>query len=817
MYDWLRNLAQREWYMGNTTAAVRRFWLGGRRRPEQDQFFIEALDPAMWAQGDAGNWDTCWFTGMPAAAAFRRTGPGRTINHIPGNNCLTVKSFLYKSLTRTRERLIAQEGPAHEYVARMDFAPRVYVMPDDYFALQQAAHEAPDRRWILKPRNAARGKDIRLLADVATVPVGNRWMVQEYIDHPHTMNGHKYVLRLYVLIAGVEPLRVYLYEQGFAKLASAPYTLDDLDNLYAHLTNPDINALNTDTPAPVVFVDLDRYRAWLRDRGHDDKALFASIRDMVSLTAISAREHMRHRTRESGGDPRGCYELLGLDCLVDAQLKPWILECNLSPSMEVCAAPADGGDVEAKVKRQMIADMVSLLGLNTPPGEVGPSDPAERIVIEAEREQARAGRFRRVFPDAAAGDQLPFLPLPRLADIVLADAVSGRPVPRPRLRRRQATEIITEGRLTLYEAESGRCYRANPTAALTWLHATGGLEPDAITDALRAALAEGSERTDGWTIRRDVWDSLADWVHDGLLLREGEGAPRAAGSAPSEVVHSWRARGLQPREHHLDLQAGASMACIRSAEVPVMHRLRELFAPMAVTARDPAMDRQDISIIRASSGYGVVINGVLESRTLRLAELAPWLVSLLLQRAAGLAQLALDGCVVSRGQGDPAALICAGAESTDDLALALAAHCGHGFGGGLLLAPGEATVIGLPARSRGAVSCPIETRTADARSHVYEVPETGEVRLLPAALAGGQYDIGAVILTERATPPGQAITAVAVDEFLARLLPNCFTFGGTRPEAEAVSSLAIWLSQRRLLVADPSNAVAAVDKLLSSI
>lgn len=805
--------------MGGTRNAVRRYWLGGRRRPEQDQFFIAALDPAIWAPGDATDWDTCWYTGMPEATAFRRTGPGRTMNHIPGNNCLTVKSFLYKSLTRTRERLIAQEGPAHEYVARMDFAPRVYAMPEDYFALQQAAHEAPDRRWILKPRNAARGKDIRLLADVATVPAGRRWMVQEYIDNPHTMNGHKYVLRLYVLIAGVEPLRVYLYEQGFAKLASAPYTLDDLENRYAHLTNPDINALNTDAPAPVVFVDLDRYRAWLRDQGHDDKALFASIRDMVSLTAISAREHMRQRTRESGADQAGCYELLGLDCLVDAQLKPWILECNLSPSMEVCAAPADGGVVEAQVKRQMIADMVSLLGLNTPSGEAGPSDPAERIVVEAEREQARAGGFRRVFPDAAAGDQLAFLPLPRLADIVLADAVRGTAVPRPRLRRWRATEIITEDRLTLYEAASGRCYRANPTAALTWLHATGGLDPDAIADALRAATLEAGAATDTWTIRRDVWDSLADWAHGGLLLREGVAVPHGAGTATTPVVDARRATARHAGEHCFELQAGASMVRIRSAELPVMHRLRELFSPMAVTARVTAAERQDICIVRAAPGYGVIINGVLEPCTPRLAELAPWLVSLLLQRAAGVAQLALDGCVVSLGQGGSATLVCCNAESDDGVALALAARCGQGFGGGLLLAAGAAapaSVIGLPARSRAAASCPIDTRAADARSRIYQAPGIGELRLLPAALAGGPCDIGAVILVERAASPGRAVTAIAVDEFLPRLLPHCFAIGGTRPEAEAVQSLGLWLSQRKLLVADPS-ATAAVDKLSSLV
>jgi len=63
-------------------------------------------------------------------------------------------------------------------------------------------------------------------------------------------------------------------------LASDPYDLNDLDNPFSHLTNPDINALNSDAEAPVVFVSLGVYRQWLRDQGHDDEVLFKKVRDM---------------------------------------------------------------------------------------------------------------------------------------------------------------------------------------------------------------------------------------------------------------------------------------------------------------------------------------------------------------------------------------------------------------------------------------------------------------------------------------------------------------------------------------------------------
>lgn len=343
--------------------STRRFWLGGKRAAEQDRFFREALESQGWEQGDETHWDAAWITGMPDPAQFHKVSAQRKLNHFPGNAVLTVKSRLHDCLSRLRDRVEDTWGPDSEEARRLAFFPRSYVMPRDYRALQAAAADDPDRRWILKPTNASKGKGVRVLQDVAEAPLTPNWMVQEYLANPHTIRGHKYVLRLYVLISSLAPLRVYLYRQGFAKLASEPWDPDDADNPYSQLTNPDINALNEQAEVPVEFIDLDRYRAWLRDQGHDDAALFARIEDLISLTAIAGVDAMRWRTAEAGADPRGGYELLGLDCLVDDTLTPWILECNLSPSLGTCAAPEHGGSIEEAVKGGLVRDLIRLVDI----------------------------------------------------------------------------------------------------------------------------------------------------------------------------------------------------------------------------------------------------------------------------------------------------------------------------------------------------------------------------------------------------------------------------------------------------------------------
>jgi len=44
----------------------------------------------------------------------------------------------------------------------------------------------------------------------------DRYVVQRYIHKPLLIDGLKFDLRIYVLVYGVSPLRVFIHEKGFA-------------------------------------------------------------------------------------------------------------------------------------------------------------------------------------------------------------------------------------------------------------------------------------------------------------------------------------------------------------------------------------------------------------------------------------------------------------------------------------------------------------------------------------------------------------------------------------------------------------------------
>ena len=504
--------------------AQRRYALTHDRPGHEDRFFVEALDPARWAPAGDGDWHTRWQVGMPPAGSFARVTGGRSINHIPGNHCLTVKSRLAETLAGLSGRLAAIHGEDSAMARRSRFTPQTFCMPDDHGRLLAEAAAHPDRLWLQKPANGARGEGIRILTDPAGAPAGEGWVVQHYLDDPHLIDGRKYVLRLYVLIRSVEPLRVYLYREGFAKLASHPYTLDDLTDPYIHQTNPDINATNAAMAEPVVFIELARYRDRLRAEGHDPEALFGRLRELITLTVIAGRETLRSATLASGADPEGCYEFLGLDCLVDAGMNPWLLECNLNPSLGVYSGETGGGDAEGRIKRAMVHDLVSLVGLNDPdrPRAYARAD-ADTLAAAAEAEQAAAGHFERLFPTTDAARYWPAFPAPRPADLRLAGTLADEPIRPPPLVPWQVEEVFGDDGLRLFASATGQWLAPNPTAALIWLHVADGLDPRRIITELAGLPGAGPREAVEW----DVLNTLADWARDGLLRQvSGSRGPR---------------------------------------------------------------------------------------------------------------------------------------------------------------------------------------------------------------------------------------------------------------------------------------------------
>lgn len=97
-------------------------------------------------------------------------------------------------------------------------------------------------------------------------------------------NGLKFDLWIYVLLYGVDPLRIFLYKEGLCWFATEPYqapTKKNMNNMFIHLTNYSINKMSKNFTQPedekgsAHKKSLTQIYSELAEQGHDVSRLKA--------------------------------------------------------------------------------------------------------------------------------------------------------------------------------------------------------------------------------------------------------------------------------------------------------------------------------------------------------------------------------------------------------------------------------------------------------------------------------------------------------------------------------------------------------------
>lgn len=289
--------------------------------------------------------------------AYSELAENQRVNHFPGSTELTRKDRLWFNFADMAKTFGEED---------FDFVPRTYVLPDQVEEFLKE-YESSNSLWIVKPHAASQGKGIFLLKDLDELPLSEMTVVCRYVDNPLLIQGLKFDLRVYVLVTGYDPLRIYMYREGLVRFASQPYSTDKqhLSDVYRHLTNYSINksAKNFVENAKVLadnvghkwsFSALNKH---LRCTGVDVDRMWAGILDLTVKTLVGVAPSIAAKTRSVTNCRYNCFELYGFDIMVDDTLKAWLLEVNLSPSMSA-DSPLDW-----HIKSALITDAFNLVGI----------------------------------------------------------------------------------------------------------------------------------------------------------------------------------------------------------------------------------------------------------------------------------------------------------------------------------------------------------------------------------------------------------------------------------------------------------------------
>lgn len=383
------------------------------------------------------NWLIGWSNVAMRSQVYQSLSPFQKVNHFPRTHEITKKDNLFKNITKMQ----SLHGKRH-----YNFIPETYVLPADSALLSEEIDKQKEVLWIVKPAGSSQGRGIFLTNKINEVPVGQPMVASRYIANPLLINGLKFDLRIYVAVTSIDPLRIYVYKEGMARFATEPYDLKNPQNRFVHLTN---YSLNKNAPN---FQDLGEdgkgfkwtltaLRSFLEARGVDFGKIWEGIKEIAVKTIISIETVINSAMNMYVPSGKNCFELFGFDILIDEALRPWLIEVNLSPSMNTDTS------IDLKIKSKLITELLNLIGIrknntrirrnsqisrpawtsNTNNSTNSANHKEIRVLRDTDKERERAGNFECCFPIENSVQYKQFFDVERpLNNLLIAHYAAGK-------------------------------------------------------------------------------------------------------------------------------------------------------------------------------------------------------------------------------------------------------------------------------------------------------------------------------------------------------------------------------------------------------
>ncbi|NXI90378.1 TTL10 polyglycylase, partial [Psophia crepitans] len=209
--------------------------------------------------------------------------------------------------------------------------------------------------WICKPSCSNQGRGIFLLKNPAAVntlqaklqsteeyllskkvpyKAPEARIVQRYIHQPLLLEGKKFDVRSYLLIACTAPY-VLFFAQGYVRLTCINYDASS-DDLTVHKANQYMqkkNSLYSQMKDETVW-RMEHFNSYVNEKFRKTSGLpkdwvfteFTKRMQQIMLQCFLAAKHKLDRKL-------GYFDLIGCDFLIDENFKVWLLEMNANPAL----------------------------------------------------------------------------------------------------------------------------------------------------------------------------------------------------------------------------------------------------------------------------------------------------------------------------------------------------------------------------------------------------------------------------------------------------------------------------------------------------
>lgn len=195
------------------------------------------------------------------------------------------------------------------------------------------------------------------------------------LSHSLWRTGYKFDVRIYVVATSFNPLKLYLFSNGLVRFSTRQYKKVKKNSSsrhrsrFMHLTNYSVNKKSSDfearTDADMAACTGSKWSLvalWkhlMEDEGmmqDQVDTIWAEIKSVVLRTFMAAESHINSQMALLNLQRNNCFEIWGVDILLDSALKPWLVEVNTCPDLSA-SSPLDRA-----IKGALFSDTFTLIG-----------------------------------------------------------------------------------------------------------------------------------------------------------------------------------------------------------------------------------------------------------------------------------------------------------------------------------------------------------------------------------------------------------------------------------------------------------------------
>lgn len=202
--------------------------------------------------------------------------------------------------------------------------------------------------WILKPSNLSRGRGVTCVNSLEPIEESllgtndSGVIIQKYIENPLIIYKRKFDIRQWVLVTSLNPLVIWMWKEPYIRFGAEDYHIDDINNIYSHLTNNSIAKHSLQYQKDKTFegdmwtcYDFENYVGKVKW-----KEIHEKIKNAIICSFYAIHQEIKNRPNS--------HELYGYDFMIDEDFNVYLIEVNASPAL----------DYSTKITEMLVKDMI---------------------------------------------------------------------------------------------------------------------------------------------------------------------------------------------------------------------------------------------------------------------------------------------------------------------------------------------------------------------------------------------------------------------------------------------------------------------------